>query len=71
MGISNKNVYFKSKKEIMDLKVKDDIEKTIEIHPAYDHRRLAIELKMNKKKVRRIMKKFGLKPPSYGIRKDT
>ena len=43
--------------------VKNEIEKTFSKHPAYGHRRLAIELKINKKRIRRIMRKFGLKPP--------
>ena len=35
---------------IKDLAIKDKIEETFKVHPAYGHRRLAIELKMNKKK---------------------
>ena len=63
MNINSKNIYHQSKKETKDLKVKQQIENVFKKHPAYGHRRLAIELKMNKKKIRRIMKKFDLKPP--------
>lgn len=70
MRINNRNIYYKSKKEITDLKVKNEIEKTFNSHPAYGHRRLAIELKINKKKIRRIMKKFNLKPPRLWYRKS-
>lgn len=63
MGINNRNIYSHGKKEEEDLKVKNKIEDVFRTHPAYGHRRLAIELKMNKKKVRRIMKRFSLKPP--------
>lgn len=69
MSINHKNMYFKSQKETKDLKVKEDIEKTFVKHPAYGHRRLAMELKMNKKKILRIMHKFKLKPPRLWYRK--
>lgn len=53
----------KNIKEEILAKVKESIEKTFVDNPAYGHRRLALELKMNKKKILRIMHKFGLKPP--------
>ena len=62
IGINNKNIYQTNRKEAKDLKVKENIEVTFKEHPAYGHRRLSIELKMNKKKIRRIMRKYGLKP---------
>jgi len=49
--------------------VKKQIKDTFKTHPAYGHRRLAIELKMNKKKIRRVMKKFDLKPPRLWYQK--
>jgi putative transposase len=39
------------------------------IDQAYGHRRLALELKMNKKKIKRIMRKFGLRPPRLWYQK--
>lgn len=69
MNTNSKNLYYQNKKEIKDLKVKQQIEDTFKDHPAYGHRRLAIELKMNKKKVRRIMRKFGLRPPRLWYQK--
>lgn len=69
MGLNNKNIYYKSKKELKDLKIKNEIEKTFEKHPAYGYRRLSIELQINKKKIRRIMNKFGLKPPRLWYQK--
>ena len=63
MNISSKNIHYQSKKDIKDRKVKKQIEDAFTRHPAYGHRRLALELKMNKKKIRRIMRKFNLKPP--------
>jgi len=32
-------------------------------HPSYGHKRLGLELKVNHKRVRRVMKLFGIKPP--------
>ena len=69
MNTNIKNLHYKSKKKISDLKVKKQIEDTFKDHPAYGHRRLAIHLKMNKKKTRRIMRKFNLKPPRLWYQK--
>lgn len=63
MHINHKNIYHTSIKDIQDLDVKSEIEKTFELHPAYGHRRLALELKMNHKKILRIMHKFHIAPP--------
>lgn len=69
MNINNKNLYYQSKKEINDLEVRKQIKKAFKKHPAYGHRRLALELKMNKKKIRRIMRKFDLRPPRLWYQK--
>lgn len=69
MGINSRNIYCQSKKTIDDLKVQEKIKAVFKKHPAYGHRRLALELKMNKKKIRRIMKKFGLRPPRLWYQK--
>jgi len=69
MGINTKNIYTKNLKEEKDLLVKKQIEGVFKVHPAYGHRRLAIELKMNKKKIIRIMKKYHLKPPRLWYQK--
>jgi len=61
-GISKSSLYYKSKKHEQDLKVKEKIEKVWNDHPSYGHKRLAIELKINRKRISRVMKKFGLKP---------
>jgi len=57
LDVNNKNIYYQSKKQAKDLETRDKIEKAFETHPAYGHRRLAMDLKMNKKKVLRIMHK--------------
>jgi putative transposase len=38
------------------------IEEVLRDHPAYGHKRLALHLKINKKRVLRVMKLFGIKP---------
>jgi putative transposase len=43
--------------------VKDEIEKAHKKHPSYGHRRLGWHLKINGKRIRRIMKKYGIKVP--------
>lgn len=69
MGINRKNIYHKSAKDMKDQKVKNDIEDTFLIHPAYGHRRLALELDLNHKKILRVMHKYGLKPPRLWYQK--
>ena len=54
--------YYQKKKPDKDWEVKCLIENVLREHPSYGHRRLAIHLKMNKKKVRRVMHLFGIKP---------
>jgi len=69
MGVNHKNIYWKSKKETEDLKTKELIEEAFRRHLAYGHRRLAVYLGMNKKRVRRVMKKFSLRPPRLWYQK--
>jgi putative transposase len=69
MNINHKNIYYQSKKDIKDVAVKDEIEKTFLVHPAYGHRRLSLELEINHKKILRIMHKFNLKPPRLWYQK--
>ncbi len=69
MNVNRKNIYHQSLKDIKDKQVQSEIEDTFLIHPAFGHRRLAIELKMNHKKVLRIMHKYGLKPPRLWYQK--
>jgi transposase InsO family protein len=61
-GVSKSSLYYKSKKHEEDLKVKQKIEKVWSDFPSYGHKRLAIELKLNKKRISRVMKKYNIKP---------
>ena len=62
LGVSRQSLYYKPIRESKDLITKVQIEKVMDKHKSYGHKRIAIELQMNKKKIRRIMKKYGLKP---------
>lgn len=69
MNLNRKNIYYKSHKSETDSTVKGKIEDVFKVHPAYGHRRLSLELKINKKKILRIMHKYGLKPPRLWYQK--
>jgi len=62
LGISRQSLYYKPKLPEKDLKLKAEIEKVLGCHKAYGHKRIALELRINKKRVLRVMKLFGLKP---------
>lgn len=62
LGVSRSSLYYHPKREFIDLEVKEQIESVLTDHPAYGHKRIALELKLNKKRIRRVMKKFNLKP---------
>ena len=54
---------------VRDLEVKEKIEENFIINPAYGHRRLALDLKMNRKKILRVMHEFKLKAPRLWYQK--
>lgn len=61
-GISISSLYYKPKKPKQDWHLKNIIEKTLHEHPSYGHRRLAIHLGLNRKRILRVMRLFGIKP---------
>lgn len=62
LGVSRSSLYYRPKKFKRDWQLKQAIEQVWQAHRSYGHRRLALELKVNKKRIRRVMRKFGLKP---------
>jgi len=62
LGVSRSSLYYKPKKPDRDLETKKLILKVMAKHKSYGHKRIAMELSMNKKKILRVMKKFNLKP---------
>ncbi len=63
LGISRKNIYRVGKQERKDLLIKAAIASVHKEHPAYGHKRIALELKKNHKQIARVMRKYGIKPP--------
>jgi transposase InsO family protein len=62
LGVSRSSLYYKRTREETDLELKRQIEAVMVDHKAYGHKRIAIELKMGHNRIRRVMKKYGLKP---------
>lgn len=62
LGVSLSSLYYKHKRPQIDLEVKSQIEAVLTGNPSYGHKRIALALKLNKKRILRVMKKFNLKP---------
>lgn len=62
VGISRSSLYYVSRKEESDWKTKTQVETVLREHPAYGSRRIAQTLACNRKKVSRIMRKYGVRP---------
>lgn len=62
LGISRSSLYYKRKREEIDLELKKQIEAVMVDHKDYGHKRIALELKMGHNRIRRVMKKYNLKP---------
>jgi len=62
MGISRSSLYYRPKLPDKDLELKTAIEQVMKKHKAYGHKRIASELGVNKKRVRRVMRLFNLQP---------
>lgn len=62
LGVSRRSLYYVPKQECKDWQTKQMIERALRAHPSYGHKRLALYLGINKKRVLRVMKKFGIKP---------
>lgn len=59
---SRRSLYYVPKQPTKDWHTKQLIGAALRDHPSYGHKRLAIHLKINKKRVLRVMKLFGIKP---------
>ena len=62
LGVSRSSLYYQLKMPAKDLLFRQEIEKVMGDNKAYGHKRIAMALGKNKKKVLRVMKLFGLKP---------
>lgn len=72
LGVSRSSLYYVPKQIKKDEKIRDHILNTLTEHPAYGHRRIALDLGTGKNRIYRVMLKFGIKPrishrkPKYG-----
>lgn len=55
-------MYSQPKQHEKDEKIKEQIFDTLRLNPSYGHRRIALALGLGKRKVRRVMKLYGIKP---------
>lgn len=62
LGMGKSSLYYQLKQPKKDWVTKTLIEEALRSNPSYGHKRLASYLKINKKRVRRVMKLFGIKP---------
>lgn len=62
LEVARSLLYYRPKLPEKDLKLKAEIEQTLKKHKAYGHKRIALALKINKKRVLRVMKLFNLRP---------
>lgn len=62
LGVSRGSLYYRSTKPEKDWALKAQIEEVLRIHHAYGSRRLALHLKLNRKRIKRVMRKYGIKP---------
>jgi putative transposase len=62
LGISRTTLYYIPKRPAKDALLRDRIMHTLIEHPAYGHRRIALDLGTGKNRVNRVMIKFGLRP---------
>lgn len=62
LGVSRSSLYYKRTREETDLELKKQIEAVMVDHKDYGHKRIALDLKMGHNRIRRVMKKYNLKP---------
>jgi putative transposase len=62
MGIARSTFYYEPKLPPKDWSLKIKIEETLHKYPSYGHRRISSYLKINKKRILRVMNLFGIKP---------
>jgi transposase InsO family protein len=68
-GIARSTLYYKPTQITKDWHTKQLIEEALHLHPGYGHKRLAIYLHLNKKRILRVMQLFGIKPYRRTVKK--
>ena len=69
LGVSRRSLYYLPTKQATDENDVVIIKAVMKDHPAYGHKRIALKLHWGKNKVKRLMKKFNLKPYRRRIQK--
>ena len=69
LGVSRSSLYYKAKRDEQDLEMKEQILIVLGIHPSYGHKRIAWEFGLNNKRIRRVMKKYDIKPHRRRVKK--
>lgn len=62
LGVSRGMLYYQHKLPLTDEALKEDVKKVMKNNPSYGHKRVALALKLNKKRILWVMKKFHLMP---------
>jgi putative transposase len=62
LGLSRSAYFYRSSQPSKDELLKGQILSVLASNPSYGHRRIALALNLNRKKVRRVMKLYGIKP---------
>lgn len=61
-GVARSTLYYQSRLAVKDEQLRQDILQILHLHPSYGYRRLAIALKVNKKRTLRVMQLYDIKP---------
>lgn len=69
LGVSRSSLYYKHKMPERDEEIRRQIESVLADHFDYGHKRIALELKLNKKRILRVMNKFGIKPSKRRVKR--
>ena len=62
LGVHRSLLYYRHRMQEKDWRIKQEIEKVLRENPSYGHKRIALKLKLNKKRILRVMHLFGIKP---------
>lgn len=62
LGVSRSSLYYHAKRDEQDEEMRQQITIVLGIHPSYGHKRIALEFGLNNKRIRRVMKKYEMKP---------
>jgi len=62
LRIPKSSFYYKSIKDEKDSSLRTEIDAVLSRNPAYGHRRISMELGVNRKKINRVMRKFDIRP---------